>query len=196
MSRNEINSPVLVDAAVGRVTTLSVDTSVEVRSTISVNLVLAVGLVVILALTALEARIHLSTSTDAVANLGQRHLVADTDNLADNLVTDGQRVGAFTPVAADGVTVAGADAAALDLDVDVVVAKGTGLEGVLFKVGPSLGAGGLEALELFRERHGDRVVVLWGYHEDNGSQEMTMQQRREQEGRTTRAQWQQLGYSL
>jgi hypothetical protein len=58
------------------------------------------------------------------------------------------------------VTITGADTAALDLDVDIVLAKGTRLEGVLLEVGPVLGAGGLEALELIGDRHDGCV---WSY---------------------------------
>lgn len=122
---------------------------------------LAVGLVVILALTAVKARVDLSTSTDTVTDLGERHLVTDAEDLADDLVADGQRVRALTPVTADGMTVAGADTAALDLDINVMVAKGTGLEGVLLEVGPVLGAGRLETLELVGDRHDGGRVCGW-----------------------------------
>jgi hypothetical protein len=138
---------------VRRVTTLGLESSVKVISAISVNLVLAVGLVVILALAAIQARPNLGTSTNTVANLGETDLVAYTKNLADNLVADSKRVRAATPVSADGMTITGANTAALDLDVDIVLAKRTRLERVLLEVGPVLGAGGLEALELVGDRH-------------------------------------------
>lgn len=141
------------------VTTLSLEPSIKVISAISINLILAVGLVVILALTAVLARPNLRTSTNTITDLGEGDLVAYTKDLADDLVADSERVGAVTPVAADGVTVTGADTAAFDLDVDIVLAKGTRLEGVLLEVGPVLGAGGLEALELVGDRHDEYV---WG----------------------------------
>lgn len=111
---------------------------------------LAVRLIVILALPALEARPNLRTNTNTLTNLGERHLGPDLENLADNLVADGERVWAATPIAANGVQVTGADTAALNLDVDVVVAKGPGIPRVLFKLLPFLGTGSLEARELFR----------------------------------------------
>lgn len=136
-----------------RVAALRGEASIEVRRAISVNLVLAVRLVVVLALTALEARPDLGADTDALADLGEGHLGTDLEDLADDLVADSQRVRAAAPFAADGVQVAGADTAALNLDVDVVVAKGARGPRVLFKVLPFLGAGGLEARELFGVRH-------------------------------------------
>ena len=59
----------------------------------------------------------------------------------------------FTPAAVDGVDIAAADTAGLDLDVDVVVAKRLGLELVLVKFGPGLGSVDLEAGKLFGVRH-------------------------------------------
>jgi hypothetical protein len=53
------------------------------------------------------------------------------------------------------VHIAAADAAALDLNVDVVVAKRLGLELVLVEVEPGLGSVDLEPGELFRIRHGE-----------------------------------------
>ena len=142
-----------------RVTTLSLEPSVKVIRAISINLILTVGLVVVLALTAVLARPNLRTSTNTITDLGEGDLVAYTKDLADDLVADSERVGAVTPVAADGVTVTGADTTALDLDVDIVLAKRTRLERVLLEVGPVLGAGGLEALELIGDRHDGCV---WG----------------------------------
>jgi hypothetical protein len=140
-------------SAVGRVTTLGLETSIEVISAIGVDLVLAVGLIVVLALMALKTRPNLGTSTDTVADLSESDLITNTENLANNLVAYGERIRAAAPVTADGVAIAGADTAALDLDVDIVLAKGTGLKRVLLEVGPVLGAGGLKALELVGNRH-------------------------------------------
>lgn len=115
---------------------------------------LAVGLVLVLALTAVKARVDLGTDTDALAGLGESDLGADTEDLADDFVSDGKRVGGVgAPFAVDLVKVTGADTAGVNLDVDVVVAKGTGLPGVLFKLEELFGAGGLKALELVRDRH-------------------------------------------
>ena len=134
----------------GRIPALGGISSIEVRRTIGVNLMLAVRLIVILALPTLEARPNLRTNTNTLTNLGERHLGPDLENLADNLVADGERVWAATPIAANGVQVTGADTTALNLDVNVVVAKRTGIPRVFFKFSPFLGTGGLEAGELFR----------------------------------------------
>lgn len=64
----------------------------------------------------------------------------------------------LAPTAADGVNIATANTTAFNLDVNVVVAKGLGLELVLVELGPGLGAVDLEAGELFGDRHvGDCV---------------------------------------
>lgn len=115
-------------SAVGRVTTLGLESGVKVISAIGVNLVLAVGLVVILALTAVHTGPNLGTGADTVSNLGESDLVAYTEDLADNLVADSKRVRAGTPVSADGVAITGANTAALNLNVDIVFTKGTRLE--------------------------------------------------------------------
>jgi hypothetical protein len=142
-------------SAVRRITTLGLETGIEVISAISVDLMLTVGLVVVLALTTLKTRPNLSTSTDTVADLCESDLITNTENLANNLVAYSERIRATAPIAADGVTITGANTTALDLDVDIVLAKGTGLKRVLLEVGPVLGAGGLKALELVGNRHDD-----------------------------------------
>lgn len=135
------------------------ESSIQVRRTVGINLVLAVRLIVVLALLALQARVHLSTDTDALADLGHGDLLANLEDLANDLVADSERVRAASPVAGDGVHVAGADTAALDLDVDIVRAKGAGGPGVLLELKPILRRGGLEARELFGVRHGDGVSL-------------------------------------
>lgn len=107
----------------------------------------AVVLVGALADVALEAGPHLGTDTDAIALLDLRHVLADLDGLADNLVADAQRTLELAPAARDGVHVRPADAAALDLDVDIVIAKGLGLELVAVELVPGLGRVNDEALE-------------------------------------------------
>lgn len=126
-SRIRVCSPVLVGSRVRRVSSLGGEPGIEIRGTIGINLVLAVRLVLILALAALQARVDLSTDTDSLADLCKSDFRTDPDDLADDFMSDGQRVWAVTPVTADGVTVTGADTAAFCLDVDVVVAKGSGL---------------------------------------------------------------------
>jgi hypothetical protein len=70
-------------------------------------------------------------------------------------VADSQGVGLRTPVTTDGVDIAGADTAALDLDVNVVVAEGLGVELLLVELLPGLGAVDLEAAELLGVRRHD-----------------------------------------
>lgn len=131
------------------VTALSDVASVHVLLTPGINLVSAVGLVVVLALLALQAAVDLSTNTDALANLGEGNLGTNTDDLADDLVADSEGVRAVTPIAVDLVHVAGADTAAFNLDIDILLVERARSEGVLLEVGPVLEAGGLVALELF-----------------------------------------------
>lgn len=88
----------------------------------------AVVLVIALALRALQASPHLSANADAVALLDRLDLGADLDGLADDLVAYADGQGRTAPAAVDGVDVAAADAAAFDLDVDIVVAEDFGLE--------------------------------------------------------------------
>jgi hypothetical protein len=112
---------------VRRVSSLGGESGIEIGGAIGIDLMLAVRLVLVLALAALQARPDLSTDTDSLADLGESDFGTDTHDLADDFVSNGQRVRAVAPVTADGVTVTGADAAAFSLDVDVVVAKGSGL---------------------------------------------------------------------
>ena len=77
-------------------------------------------------------------------------------------VTDGKGKVLLAPSSADGVDVAAADTAALDLDVDVVVTEGLGLEFVLVEFKPCVGSVDLEAGELLWVRH----LWLFGGAED------------------------------
>lgn len=130
------------------VTTLSGVAGAGVGSSVSVNLVFAVGFVVVVALTALAARPNLGTDTNTLANLSEGDLGSDAENLADDLVSNSQRIGAVTPVAANSVPVTGTNTTALDLDVDIIVAKGAGLPLALGELGPVRSAGRLETLKL------------------------------------------------
>lgn len=136
------------------ISSLANEPRVEVFLAIGINLILAVRLIVILALATILTRVNLRTATHALSNLGERHLGTDAQDLSHNLVPDGERVRAVAPVAADLVSVAGADTAALDLEIDVIVAKRSGLPRVLFEILPVVERGRLEALELFGDRHG------------------------------------------
>ena len=71
----------------------------------------------------------------------------------------------FAPAAVDRVHVTGAHAAALNLDIDVEVAKRTHRELAQLKMSPSLGRVHLEALELLWYRHGGlKGRMEGGYH--------------------------------
>lgn len=107
----------------------------------------AVILVLALADIALQAGPHLGTNTNAIAHLNLLHVLADLDGLANNLVTDAERTLEVAPAAGDGVDVRPADAAALDLDVDIVILKRLGLELVAVELVPGLGRVNDEALE-------------------------------------------------
>lgn len=114
---------------------------------------LTIRLVVVLALSAIQARIHLGTATNTLPNLGQGDLGSNAQDFANNFVPDGQRVRAASPIATYGVHVTGTDTTAFDLDVDVVVAKGTRGPGVFLKFEPFFGGWGLKATELVRIGH-------------------------------------------
>lgn len=88
----------------------------------------AVVLVVSLAELALQAGPDLSSNTNTVSNLDGCHLIADLDSLADDFVTDADWERAFAPTASDCMDIRAADAAALNLDVDVTVFKVLGFE--------------------------------------------------------------------
>jgi len=122
-----VDSPILVNSRVRRVSSLGGVSGVEIGGAIGIDLVLAVRLVLVLALTALQAGVDLSTDTHSLADLCESDLGTDTDDLAYDFVSNSQRVRAVAPVTADGVTITGADTAAFSLDIDVVVTKGSGL---------------------------------------------------------------------
>lgn len=92
------------------------------------NHVGAVVLVVALALRALETRPNLSANTDAVALFYILDAFAHLDCLADDLVAYADRSVSLAPTAGDSVNIGAADTAALDLDVDVIITEGLGLE--------------------------------------------------------------------
>lgn len=150
--------PVLMASRVRRVTTLSGVSGIQVGRAIRINLVLAVRLIVVLALLTLQARVYLGTDANTLADLSESNLLADLEDLANDFVSNSQRVGAAAPVARDSVHVAGADAAALDLDVDIVRAEGARRPRVLLKLEPVFRGGSLEARKLFGVgRHGAGV---------------------------------------
>ena len=122
----------------------------------------AVVLVLALAHIALQAGPHLGANADAIALLDLRHVFADLDGLADNLVADAQRTLELAPAAGDGMHIGPADAAALDLYVDIVIPKRLGLELVAVELVPGLGRVNNEALESVWVAHFvyDKMVVV------------------------------------
>jgi DNA-binding MarR family transcriptional regulator len=104
-----------------RVSTLC-DCAVCVLSTVCVDLVGAVVFLVVLALVASKIGTDLSTNTSAVSNLDAGDLVADLDDLANNLVsyTERQRE-LLAPSSSDGVDIRCADTAGVNSNVDIVL---------------------------------------------------------------------------
>lgn len=113
----------------------------------------AVCLIVVLALAALQAGVNLSSNTNSLSLLGERHLGPNPEDLADDLVSYGERIRTGAPVTADGVPITGADTTALNLDIDIIVAQRSWLPRVLLEVQPVISTGRLEAGELFRISH-------------------------------------------
>src|SRR5690606_23505597 len=81
----------------------------------------AIIFIVALAVVALQATPNLRANTDTVSLLHGGDLGTGLENLADDFVADDERSLDFTPTAGDGVEVGTADAAGMNLDVDVVV---------------------------------------------------------------------------
>lgn len=85
---------------------------------------LAVVFVVGLASVALTARVALSTDTDKITDLVTR-VLAGSANCANDLVPDDCRVFRWTPAGSQGVDITTADAACVNLDIDIVVLEGS-----------------------------------------------------------------------
>ena len=83
----------------------------------------AVILVIGFAKLALEAGADLSANTNAVSNFNGRHLVANFNSLANNLMTDADWKRAVAPAAIDSMDVRTANTAAFNLYVDITVFK-------------------------------------------------------------------------
>jgi hypothetical protein len=121
----------LVRADVAGVAALGDDAGLGPDGAVGIELVDAVGLVIVLALLALQAGVELGADADALARLDQSDLGPDAQGLANDLVADAEGEALAAPAAADGVDIGAADAAGLDLDLDIVVLEGLGrdLEG-------------------------------------------------------------------
>ena len=77
-----------MNPGVGRVAPLSGVIGSRIRIAICANLFCAVGLVVVLTLSTLSTGVDLGTDTNSLTHFGERHLRADTENFANDLVTD------------------------------------------------------------------------------------------------------------
>lgn len=75
-------------------------------------------------------------------------------------MADGEGVWLSTPVTLDGVNITGANTAALDLDIDIIVSERLGVELLLLEVLPGLRAVDLEAGELLGDV-GHRVCFAY-----------------------------------
>ena len=157
----DLEGEVLVGADVGCPAAVG-GAAVGVVCVVRVDHVRAVVLVLVLAHVALEARPHLGADADPVAYFDAAlDVLADLHGLADHLVADAERALEVTPAAGACVHVAAADAAALDLDVDVAVLEGLGIELLLVELVPCLGRVDAKALEGVGVSHVGGCVCFW-----------------------------------
>jgi len=131
--------PVLVGADVGGVATLSDVIGIGPEGAVGVDLVAAIGFVIHFALAAGEAGVGLGTDADALAGFYEGYFGADAEGLAYDFVSYAVREFLFTPATTDGVDVTGADTAGCDLDVDIVVTEGLGLEFIFVEFSVCIG---------------------------------------------------------
>ena len=92
------------------------------------NFLGAIIFLVRLADLASEASLDLSSYANSIANFDGGDLVTNLDCLANDFVADTDWQRSFTPTAIDRVDVTSTDTACLDLDVDVTILEGLGLE--------------------------------------------------------------------
>jgi hypothetical protein len=98
------------------------NSAIGVLGSVGVNLVGAVVLLVVLALVAGQVGTNLSTNTSAISNLDASDLVANLDDLSDNLVSYAERKrDVLSPSTGDGVNIGGANTAGVDRNVNVVL---------------------------------------------------------------------------
>lgn len=88
----------------------------------------AVVLVIARALLALHARPNLSSNTDTVSDLAASHLVANLNSMANNFMPDADGKRDFAPASCDGVYIRPANAATLNLNIDVIGPEFLGFE--------------------------------------------------------------------
>jgi hypothetical protein len=134
-SLGDLKGEVLVCADVRSETTMS-DAAIRVFAVVSVDHIRAVVLVLVLAKLALKTRRNLGSNTHTVSNLDILDLIAYSDSLADNFVTDAERTFKVSPAAGNGVDIRAADTTGVDLDIDIAISPGLGGKGVLLKLVP------------------------------------------------------------
>ena len=118
----------LVRADVARIPSLGYDPRIGPYGTISIDLMAAIRLVIVPALLAIQAGVDLSADTDSGTRFDQGDSGPNADGFADDLVTAAKGPVLGSPSPRQGVDVRAADAAGLDLDVDVEVFKWFGGE--------------------------------------------------------------------
>lgn len=101
----------------------------------------------------LETAPYLSAYTDPISFFDVLDLFTHPDGFPNNLVTDTERPLEVSPPAGEGVDVGAAHAAALNLDVDVVLLEGLGGELGLVEFGVGLGRVHHEPLECLWVAH-------------------------------------------
>jgi hypothetical protein len=134
-SIGNLKGKVLVSTDMRSETTVS-DTAIRVFAVVGVDHIRAVVFVLVFAELALEARRDLSTNTNTVADLDLADLVANSDSLANDFVTNAERTFKVSPSASNGVNIRTADTAGFDLDINIAIAPGLGCKGVLLELVP------------------------------------------------------------
>jgi hypothetical protein len=76
------------------------------------------------------------TARTSVADLAVGDLVANLDDLSNDLVANAKREGSVTPASSDGVKIGSANTASLNGNVDIVLLELLELEFALLEVGP------------------------------------------------------------
>ena len=118
----------LMRANMACISSLTHDTGIRPDSAVSVDLVPAICFVVFFALLAGKTGVDLCPDSNALPGFDERYFWSDTYCEADYFVADAEGEVLWPPAARDGVYIAAADTACLDLDVDVVVVERFGGE--------------------------------------------------------------------
>jgi len=109
---------------VARVSSLAHNAGLWVWGTVCVDHLRAVVLLVTLAVDALSAGTDLSTDTDSLALLELGDLVTNSEDLANDFVSNTERKRSVAPSTSDAVHVGAANTAGIDRDIDIVLLEG------------------------------------------------------------------------